>query len=35
MSGGYATSAEAQAWIDVNGNGGIGSIGCITNGTAF
>jgi len=35
MSGGYATSAEAQAWIDVNGNGGIGSIGCITTGTAF
>jgi hypothetical protein len=33
MAGGYATSAEAQAWIDVNGNGGIGSIGCAESGS--
>ena len=33
MAGGYATSAEAQDWIDVNGNGGIGSIGCVESGT--
>jgi hypothetical protein len=33
MAGGYATEAEAQAWIDVNGNGGIGSIGCAESGT--
>jgi hypothetical protein len=33
MAGGYATSAEAQAWIDVNGNGGMGSIECVPTGT--
>ena len=33
VSGSYSTEAEAQAWIDVNGNGGIGSIGCVESGT--
>jgi hypothetical protein len=35
MAGGYATSGEAQAWIDVNGNGGIGSIGCVESGSTI
>ena len=33
MAGGFATRAEAQAWIDVNGNGGMGSIECVPSGT--
>lgn len=33
MAGGYATSGEAQAWIDANGNGGVGSIECVPSGS--
>lgn len=35
VSGSYPTSVEAQDWIDVNGNGGVGSIECIASGTTI
>lgn len=35
MAGPYSTQDEARAWIDENGNGGIGSIECYPSGTSF
>jgi hypothetical protein len=34
-AGSFSTSVEAQDWIDVNGNGGIGSIECVPSGTTI